>query len=214
MENASTYFIAHSLRQSDIAQTHIPLNPAQETYEERELIRRCQAGEIPAFEALYHRYKSLLYSHAFRFHGNVHDAEDSLQELFITMFRKIRSFKQDARLSTWLYRILTNICITKSRQRSRTEQPFDMTNEHFHPGAFPGNSDAVLHDILQREIAKLPDLQKSVFLLFACDEFSHTEISHILSIREGTSKSYYHRAKETLKSRLVHRGIHLEEVQR
>jgi RNA polymerase sigma-70 factor (ECF subfamily) len=190
------------------------LHPTQETYEEHELIRRCQAGDIQAFEALYRRYKSPLYSHAYRFHGNIQDAEDSLQEMFITMFRKIKSFKQESSLSTWLYRILTNICISKARQRSGREQVFDTTDEHFHPGALPGNSDAVLRDILQSEITKLPELHKAVFLLYACDEFTHVEISHILSIREGTSKSYYHRAKETLKSSLVHRGINLEEVKR
>ena len=176
------------------------------------LIARCRTGDIRAFEELYHKHKARLYSYAYRFHGNTQDAEDSVQDAFIAMYRKIGSFREEAMLSTWLFRIISNTCISRKRQRRRNEESNDFLNDFHHPAHDHAHGDAALHDILEKEIARLPDMQRAVFLLFANQGFKHEEIAGILSIGLGTSKSYYHRAKETLKDRLLHRGINLTEV--
>jgi RNA polymerase sigma-70 factor, ECF subfamily len=176
------------------------------------LIARCRTGDIQAFEALYNKYKARLYSYAYRFHGNAQDAEDSVQDAFIAMYRKIGSFREEAKLSTWLFKIISNACLSRKRLQRHSEEPKDFLDDYYHPVHHHDHGDAALCVILEKEIALLPEMHRAVFLLFANQGFRHEEIAGMLSIGIGTSKSYYHRAKEKLKDRLLHRGINLTEV--
>jgi RNA polymerase sigma factor (sigma-70 family) len=187
------------------------VNPETEHNDER-LAARCRNGDVEAFRELYETHKATLYSYAYRFHGNTQDAEDSLQEAFLVAFRKIGSYRGEARLATWLFRIVSNTCISRTRARRNTEEVRDFSDEYYHPMQHHVIGDVALFDILEEEIARLPDMQRAVFLLCANKEFHHEEVASILSISVGTSKSYYHRAKEQLKNRLLHRGINLSEV--
>ena len=172
-----------------------------------DLIARCKRGQMPAFEELYHVYKSYLFSLAWRFHGNRADAEDSLQEAFIAAFRSIGSFEGTAKISTWLYRILLNACITKQRRTHRDVEPLDFLHEARHPSSADASGDVMLAHHLETQLRTLPELQRAVFLLYASEGFTHEEIGETLHISTGTSKSYYHRAKETLRKRLRAAGI-------
>lgn len=93
-----------------------------------------------------------------------------------------------------------------------TERQTDFSNEFEQPASISDPGDAVLHALLEVEISQLPELQKAVFLLYAAEGFTHPEISDMLDIRIGTSKSYYHRAKEALRKRLAMSGINRFEV--
>ena len=178
-----------------------------------EVLDRCRRGDIAAFEDVYRRYKSVLFSMALRFHGNRFDAEDSLQDAFLSMYRSIGHFRGEAHFGTWMYRVMLNACIDKKRSRRRLEDHADYTAEHIQLiGSGSVSDDVLLREALHREIAGLPALHKAVFLLYTTEGLSHPEIAETLKIRVGTSKSYYHRAKEELKKRLLRLGIGRKEL--
>ena len=177
-----------------------------------DLIDRCKQGQISAFESVYHSYKSYLFSLAWRFHGNRADAEDSLQEAFVSAFRNIGSFDGRAKFSTWLYRILLNTCISRKRKAREGEEHSDFLHETRHPSAVDASGDVMLARLLETQLRALPELQRAVFLLYASEGFTHEEIGETLHISSGTSKSYYHRAKETLRRRLRAAGIDEREA--
>jgi RNA polymerase sigma factor (sigma-70 family) len=176
------------------------------------LVERCRDGDILAFKALYERYRRPLYSLAYRFHGNAQDAEDSLQEAFIRIYKALPEFRFEARLETWLYRVVMNTCISGTRAKRNREERLDATladTLHSGNGAQP---DAALRDLLERAIGQLPQQQRSVFLLYAVHGQTHADIADALGISVGTSKSNYHKAKEALKERLADYGIQRSEM--
>lgn len=176
------------------------------------LVERCASGDILAFRELYDRWKSPLYSLAYRFHGNREDAEDSLQDAFVRMYRGIRNFRREAKFETWMYRIVMNTCISARRPLRSGERGVDPRDESMHPATEAHAGDVALQDILEREIAGLPELQRAVFLLHAAEQMTHPEIAEVLRIGVGTSKSYYHRARTALQQRLAERGIFQPET--
>lgn len=177
------------------------------------LIERCAGGDVLAFRELYERWKSPLYSLAFRFHGNREDAEDSLQEAFVHMYRGIRGFRREAKFETWMYRIVMNACISATRPRRSGERETDFSDERLHPATAAPADDPALQQLLEREIARLPELQRAVFVLYAAENLTHPEIADVLRIGVGTSKSYYHRARTALQQRLAQRGISRPETE-
>src|ERR671916_3496604 len=83
-----------------------------------ELISRAAAGDHSAFHALVERHRSMVYRVAYQFAGNHHDAEDIAQDVFIKVYRSLDKFRQDAQLSSWLYRIVMNACIDHRRRHA------------------------------------------------------------------------------------------------
>src|ERR671921_1509676 len=81
-----------------------------------DLISRAAAGDHFAFQTLVERHRSMVYRVAYQFAGNHHDAEDIAQEVFIKVYRSLDKFRQDAQLSSWLYRIVMNACIDHRRR--------------------------------------------------------------------------------------------------
>lgn len=176
------------------------------------LVERCRDGDILAFKALYERYRRPLYSLACRFHGNTQDAEDSLQEAFIRIYKALPEFRFESRLETWLYRVVMNTCISGTRAKRNREERLDAgIADNLHSGT-NAEPDALLRDILERAIGQLPQQQRAVFLLYAVHGQTHTDIADTLGISVGTSKSNYHKAKETLKERLADYGIERSEM--
>jgi RNA polymerase sigma-70 factor (ECF subfamily) len=176
------------------------------------LVERCKTGDIMAFRDLYEQYKQPLYTLARRFHGNEHDAQDSVQEAFIQMYRGIQRFRHESRLDTWMYRIVMNCCISKTRPRRHGEVRVDFSGEEAHPDAAAGEEDVLLRELLEREIGVLPEQQRAVFLLYAVHGQTHADIAEQLGISIGTSKSTYSRARQNLRERLSHHGIHDPEI--
>src|SRR5438067_183318 len=84
---------------------------------ESDLVRRCQAGDVDAFETLYRQHAPRIFSVACRMAGSAADGEDLLQEIFLQAYRKIGGFKGDAALGTWLYRLAVNHCLDYVRSR-------------------------------------------------------------------------------------------------
>jgi RNA polymerase sigma-70 factor (ECF subfamily) len=170
------------------------------------LAGRVAAGDLSAFEELYRVHASRLFNLAFRMLGNPADAEDALQEVFLQAFRKIGSFKGDAAIGTWLYRMAMNLCL--DRLRSRSVRDARHTESLDAPGLVrpvaAANRERVLSRLeLERAIARLPEGARAAFVLHDVEGFDHREVGEILGVSEGTSKSQVHKARMKLREWLM-----------
>ena len=174
--------------------------------DELALVERCRRGDLAAFEEVYRTHAGRLYSVACRLVGNPADAEDLLQEIFLAAHRKLDSFRGEAALGTWLYRLATNLCLDHLRSKSvRTSQLTDTLDQE------PGLSDAASRGLadrtvarmdLERALAKLPEGCRAAFVLHDIEGLEHREVADILGIAEGTSKSQVHKARLRLRALL------------
>lgn len=159
------------------------------------LIKRCQEGDISAFKEIYEDEKIRLYNVALRICGSREDAEDCIQEAFVKIYRSIETFKFESAFSTWIHRILVNTCLTHKNKNQISYELFD------EPTAEP-KMEYHLLESLEKEISKLTEGYKSVFVLYEVEGFNHNEISEMLNITVGTSKSRLSRSKEILREKL------------
>ncbi|MEX2273214.1 MAG: RNA polymerase sigma factor [Vicinamibacterales bacterium] len=171
------------------------------------LAERCQAGDFEAFEALYREHSSRLFGLSVRMLGNRTEAEDMLQDIFLTAHRKLKSYRGDARLSTWLFRLATNLCLDHLRSKSSrmTQATTSLEDDNAIEPVSPSSGPAVgaVHQIdLERAIARLPDGCRAAFLLHDVEGFEHGEVGSMLGISEGTSKSQVHKARLKLRKLL------------
>jgi RNA polymerase sigma-70 factor (ECF subfamily) len=168
-----------------------------------DLVARCQAGDVGAFETLYLRHASRIYSLACRMAGSPEDGEDLLQEIFLQAHRKLGSFKGDAAIGTWLYRLAVNHCLdyVRSRQAKMNKLTETLDAEgSFEPVARRESPVARLD--LERAIERLPEGCREAFVLHDVEGFDHKEVADLLGIAEGTSKSQVFKARMKLRGYL------------
>ena len=137
--------------------------------------------------------------------GNAPDAEDAVQEAFLKVYRGMAGFKGDSALSSWLYRILVNTCFDMGRRRKRRAENPQPEPQAEAPAFDPPAPamDPTLRLTLERSLNGLPDLPRSVFLLYEVEGFKHREIAEILGIAEGTSKHALFTARKELQARIL-----------
>ena len=169
------------------------------------LAARCRAGDLAAFEELYRAHSQRLYAVAYRMLGQAEDAEDMLQEIFLLAFRKLPTYKGDASLGTWLYRLGMNACLDRLRSKARrNDQQTDWLDGDQPPASAVshGGGSVVSRLDLERALRHLPAGCRAAFLLHDVEGFEHREIASMLGIAEGTSKSQVHKARLRLRSLL------------
>lgn len=127
--------------------------------------------------------------------GNSSDAEDVTQDVFVRVYKKLHTLRNEAVLSSWIWRITMNLCIDWLR-RKKEKIPL---NEEL---LVTNKSDPDMKLTLEQMISTLPNGYKSVFILHDVEGLNHKEISKALRISEGTSKSQLHRARLTLREKL------------
>jgi RNA polymerase sigma-70 factor (ECF subfamily) len=171
-----------------------------------ELARRCRQGDAAAFEELYRAHAGRLYSLLFRMAGSAQEAEDLLQDVFLTAYRKLGGFRGDSTLGTWLYRMAVNHCLDFLRGRHARMAKATASledDEAAEPvAAMPLIPQAVNRIDLERAIAQLPDGCRTAFVLHDVEGFEHNEIARLLGVSEGTSKSQVHKARLKLRALL------------
>jgi len=171
------------------------------------LAERCRQGELGAFEELYRAHAGRLYSVAFRMVGNAADAEDLLQEIFLSAHRKLESFRGESTLGTWLYRLAVNLCLDYLRSRagraSHLTDPLDDEPGLPEPGGRSLADRTVSKMDLERALAQLPVGCRTAFVLHDVEGLEHKEIGEVMGIAEGTSKSQVHKARLRLRSLLA-----------
>jgi len=166
-----------------------------------DLIARCQAGDVEAFEALYRQHAPRLYTLACRMAGSPEDGEDLLQEIFLQAYRKLGGFKGDSAVGTWLYRLALNHCLdyVRSRQAKMTKLTETLdADSSFEPTARRETPIARLD--LGRAVERLPEGCREAFVLHDVEGFDHKEVGKLLGIAEGTSKSQVFKARMKLRS--------------
>lgn len=162
-----------------------------------ELAEGCKRGDLRAFESLYALHCTRMKSLAFHLLGSRADAEDSVQETFLKVYRAARTFEGHSSLSTWIYRILLNSCYDVIRKRQRLAESAAPTTE------FPSDSTLPLKIAIERALNLIGDRQRLVFLMFEVEGLKHSEIAAILEVPEGTSRSWLFEAKSRLKRLLT-----------
>lgn len=178
------------------------------------LIARVLAQEKHAFRVLIGRYHLLVYSHAYKLTGNMWDAEDLMQEVFIKLYRSLAHFRGDSKLGTWLYRVTSttwfNTVQSKSYKMRRCERPAyenDATINRIRDRRGYGDPERELETkLVQEHIRKSLDClsprEKSAFVLRYYNDLQISEIAKTLSIADGTVKSLLFRATAKLRKRL------------
>lgn len=180
-----------------------------------DLIAQAAAGDAAAFQALVERHRSMVYRVAYQFAGNHHDAEDIAQEVFIKVYRSLDRFRQDAQLSSWLYRIVMNACIDHRRRHSPAGfAPFGEDAEHKMlntPEVTPGPEERAyageLGSVLESAVAALPKGQRIVFVMRHHQGLKLGEIADALGLAEGTVKRQLHAAVHRLRQVLTNANV-------
>ena len=168
-----------------------------------DLIARCKAGDQDAHHSLYKLYAKAMYNVAYRITGSTADAEDVLQEAFISAFRNIASYRGDATFGAWLKRIVVNKAINVLHKRKHESLPEDDRWDVPDEPSTAEYAEGLTIDRVRKGIEQLPDGYRTVLSLYLLEGYDHQEISEILGITESTSKSQLNRAKLRLREYLT-----------
>jgi len=163
-----------------------------------ELIKRCREGDQEAYFRLYKLYARSMYNVGYRIVNNADEAQDVLQEAFISAFKNLEFYRGDATFGAWLKRIVVHKAINYLKKRRMERLPeddnWDISQEVDEEGEFPHPVESV-----RNAIEKLPDGYRAVLSLYLIEGYDHGEISEILGITESTSKSQFNRSKKRLR---------------
>ena len=168
-----------------------------------DLIARCRTGDRDAHYRIYKLYSKAMFNVGYRITRSEEDAEDVLQEAFISAFRSLDSYRGDATFGAWLKRIVINKAINALNKKKHESLPdeneqWDIAEEE----SPPEYRDSLTVERVRKAIEKLPDGYRSVLSLYLLEGYDHQEIGEILAISESTSKSQLNRAKAKLKELL------------
>ena len=179
-------------------------------------IEKLIKGDTAAYNTLLNDYQQKVFATCISFIPNKEDAEDVAQEVFLEVFKSVKKFKRNSKLSTWIYKITTNKClefIRKKKAKKRfaymqtilgNEVPLDKTTyftEINHPGVLLENKEKTA--IIYKAIDSLPKNQKIVFTLAKIDGKSYQEIVEITGKSLSSVESIMFRAKKNLKEKLA-----------
>jgi RNA polymerase sigma-70 factor (ECF subfamily) len=185
---------------------------------ERRLIRRLRDRDEKAFREIVELHGDRVFNLTYRMLGNREEAEDVAQEVFITVFKSIDSFRGDSKFSTWLYRVAANHCKNRikylARRHDRHKDEYDEGRERDPAaGAITGSAPlprpdkhlegVELERLMQAAIAELDEEHRLLIVLRDVEELSYEEICDISGLREGTVKSRLHRARMALRKKML-----------
>jgi RNA polymerase sigma-70 factor, ECF subfamily len=182
------------------------------------LVERIRGGDPSAFEALMHRYEDRVFRLAVGMMKNREDALEAVQDAFLSVYRRIDSFRGDSSFSTWLYKVALNSVYMKLRSRSRHDKVDSLedlegildpvkTRILMPPRGWSEHADDhLLRKELAREIreaiAALPEEYRAIFTLREVEDLSNQEVANILGLSLAATKTRLHRARLFLRQRL------------
>jgi RNA polymerase sigma-70 factor (ECF subfamily) len=190
------------------------MTPETEPLDEAELIARCRRNDQQAFELLVERYAGRILNLAHRMVGDAMQAEDLMQDTFLSAWRNLPQFRAEARFSTWLYRIATNKCTDWLRSHRKRDEIRD--GEENGPDlnnlvVDPTNPEQELSrkqvaQSLEQALQALPVLYREPFVLKHVEGLSYEEISEILNAGPDALKMRVYKARVRLRAQLARRG--------
>lgn len=171
------------------------------------LVEKAQQGEHGAFEMLVEQYTPVVYRTAIRMTGARH-AEDVTQEVFLQLYKSIPAFRRQSSFSTWLYRLVFNVCSNHRRRTIREEQKTQVFSEPDSVCA-PAQDDpekSVMDKCVKQELMKavenLPEKLKTVIILRDFEGLSYEDMARVLGCPVGTVRSRLHHATQELAQKL------------
>tara|TARA_B110000037_G_scaffold58046_1_gene70830 strand:+ start:19089 stop:19637 length:549 start_codon:yes stop_codon:yes gene_type:complete len=164
------------------------------------LIKKCVQNDRKAQAEVYQVYSGKLFAVCLKYSPNYQEAQDNLQDGFITIFEKIEQFNHKGSFEGWMKRIIINSALQKYRQKNILTLVKDEIPDLIE--SVEVNEEKISMDFLLEKIQKLPDKYRMVFNLYILDGYSHKEISKELNISVGTSKSNLSRARQILKIKI------------
>ncbi len=188
--------------------------PATLNATDAELATLAANGDGPAFEAIMRRHNRLLFRTARSILRNDDDTEDALQEAYLRAWRSFGGFRAEAKVSTWLVRIVVNEALGRLRRRGAQVIPMDAAIDVDEPNDQLGMEDDAdrepervamrgeLRRIMEKRIDTLPDVFRTVFMLRAVEELSVEETAAALEIPEATVRTRFFRARSLLREGL------------
>lgn len=188
------------------------------THSDTSLINRCQKADIAAFNEIVARHKGKIYNYLYRMTGSAEDAEDLTQEVFVRMYTSIGSFRAEASLSTWLFRIAGNLCVDAFR-RGKKERGLVQSLDA--PTAGDDGDEGATRDVpdwsrepmtlfkqkelgaqIQAALEKLPPKLRAAVVLHDVEGLPYEEIAAVEAIPLGTVKSRIFNARVALREHL------------
>jgi len=179
-----------------------------------ELMARIAEGDEYAFEILVNRHQTSVLNFIYRFIGDRTQAKDLAQEVFIRVWQAAKTYKPEAKFTTWLYRITANLCLNElksSRRRKlfqflRSDADNEIHGENNFPDGSPSPEDLLLAKERSHQITKalqsLPENQRMAVILKRYDDFSYEEIARILNCSVSAVESLLVRGKRSLQEKL------------
>lgn len=175
---------------------------------DKQIVQGCVSNNSLAQEYLYKKYHRDMFRVCLRYvNYNFKEAEDVVQNGFISIFENIESFKGTGSLKGWIKKIMVNAALIHIRKNKKLKQNIELDSVEFMlPSNMSASDSFAVKDIL-KIIQSLPVGFKTVFNLYAIEGYSHREIGEMLNISESTSKSQYSRAKVHLKRMVAESGL-------
>lgn len=190
---------------------------------DNELILQVKSGSDAAFEELIYRFDKSVLAIALRYVQDRDEAKDIYQEVFIRVYRGIKKFEMKSEFSTWLYRIVTNVCLTyrsKSRKylhvsideqfehETDEKNKFELIDDEIDPDGLITNKD--IGEFINDAVESLSSKQKMTFILKHYEGYKIREIAEMLNCKEGTIKKYLFDAIRNLRKKLepIHQVVY------
>lgn len=173
--------------------------------EELQLIEGCKRQDRKSQQLVYEKYARVMYGICLRYASEKEAAQDLLQDGFIKVFMNINSFENKGSFEGWMKRIFVNLALENIR-KDKTKKMYSDDIENVSDldiiDEAEGDTDGITEDELLKMVQELPQGYRSVFNLYAIEDYSHKEISEMLGIAEGTSRSQYIRARALLQEKI------------
>lgn len=167
------------------------------------LISECQKNQPKAQEQLYRLFEKKFFGLSLKYSSSYADAQDNFQEGFLIIFRKINQYSGKGSFEGWAKRILINNAL----QKYKGVRFMEVINDNIPDVEVEIDDESISLDYLMQIIQELPDQYRIVFSLYVLDDYSHQEISEMLSISTGTTKSNLHRARLILKEKIEKKTV-------
>lgn len=189
------------------------LMSANKTISDEELAQRAADSDLNAFEELIKRYEKNIYRLAFRITGHRENAEEVMQDIFVCIFKNLKSFRGDSSFKTWLYRVATNsalmnLRVNKKFAETTSNDTVDSDSTVYSVSAWPDTPEALyereeLSEFIQSCVDSLEEKYRTVFILRDVEGFSTQETADILNISLPAVKSRILRARLKLRELLA-----------
>ncbi|WNR45498.1 RNA polymerase sigma factor [Paenibacillus roseipurpureus] len=180
---------------------------------DEQLIEQIRQGHTEAYRVVVERHKTYIYTLVYRMVGHKETAEDLTQEVFVKLFRSLSHFRGDAKLTTWLYRMTTNL-VTDYR-RAQRRRPYEalldkmkswFTDTRDEPEQVAIRRDEQAH--MQELLSELPDKYRMIMILYHFKQLSYSEMSEITGIPIKTLETRLYRGKAMLKQKWLEVNRH------